>query len=313
MVVISEMIDPIGLERLEQASLPIHYDPALWQSSEKLSWWVSHADALVVRNQTAVTAELLESASSLQVVGRLGVGLDNIDVAFAQARQIPVVTAKGANAVAVAEYVFACLLHFSRNVSTVADTVRRGVWDRSLGGTELFGKTLGLIGLGDIAQRVMLRALSFGMQVIAYDPWQLSTRMATMELGVALVSFQELLTSSDFISLHVPLNPQTTKLLDAKALAQVRPSAHLINTSRGGVVDEDALLAAIRRGELAGAALDVRQQEPPVADDLLKDQSRILSTPHIAGLTQEASRRTALMVVEDVIRVLSGQPPLSSV
>lgn len=312
MIVISEVMDAVGLERLS-ASEEVHYDPLLWQSTDKLARWITQADAIIVRNQTAVTAALLSEAKTLKVVGRLGVGLDNIDLTAARAKDIAVVTAQGANAVAVAEYVFACLLRFTRDLETVGSSVRQGAWDRGLGGTELFGKTLGLIGLGDIAQRIVLRAQTFGMRILAYDPWQLATRMVTMELGVSLVAWEELLQASDFISIHVPLTDQTRHLIDAEALAQMQPGAYLINTSRGGVVEEAALLDAIRQGTLAGAALDVRRQEPPPPDDDLRVTERILSTPHIAGLTKEAGRRTALMVAEDVLRILSGQLALGAV
>jgi len=312
MIVISEVMDGVGIQRLS-GSDDVHYDPLLWQSADNLARWISQADALIVRNQTPVTAALLRQAERLKVVGRLGVGLDNIDLATARAQHIAVVTAQGANAVAVAEYVFACLLRFTRDLETVGASVRQGAWNRGLGGTELFGKTLGLIGLGDIAQRIVLRAQAFGLRILAYDPWQLATRMVTMELGVSLVPWEELLQSSDFISVHVPLTNQTRRLIDAEALSKMQPGAYLINTSRGGVVDEAALLDAVRQGTLAGAALDVRHQEPPSMDDELRTMERILGTPHIAGLTQEAGRRTVEMVAEDVLRILSGQPALSAV
>jgi len=312
MILIAEEMAGVGIQRLS-TSHEVHYDPLLWQSADNLGRWIGQAEAIIVRNQTPVTAALLQQAEILKVVGRLGVGLDNIDLAAARAQHITVVTAQGANAVAVAEYVFACLLRFTRDLETVGASVRQGAWNRGLGGTELFGKTLGLIGLGDIGQRIVLRARPFGLRVLAYDPWQLATRMATMELGVSLVSWQELLQSSDFISIHVPLTQQTRHLIDAVALSNMRTGAYLINTSRGGVVDEAALLNALRQGTLAGAALDVRNQEPPSTEDELCTLDRILLTPHIAGLTQEAGRRTAVMVAEDVLRILSGQPALSAV
>jgi D-3-phosphoglycerate dehydrogenase/(S)-sulfolactate dehydrogenase len=167
--------------------------------------------------------------------------------------------------------------------------------------------------LGDIAQRIALRAQSFGMRTVACDPWQLETRMATMELGVQLMSLDAVLQTSDFVSLHVPLTDQTHHLINADTLAKMKPGAYLINTARGGVVNEDDLVAAVKSRRLAGAVLDVRSQEPPPKEDGLRLPPEIVSTPHIAGLTQEAGRRTALMVAEDVLRVLSGRAPLGAV
>ncbi len=311
-IIIAEMMDGIGVERLASAGA-VHYDPKLWQRPQELADRLKNAAALVVRNQTQVTEDLLARAPQLKVIGRLGVGLDNIQVAAAKRRGISVVTAQGANAVAVAEYVFACLLRFTRDLDAVNQSVRRGEWNRTLGGSELFGKTLGLIGLGDIGQRIALRARCFGMVVIAYDPWQLATRLASAELGVRLLPVEDVYQSSDFISVHVPLTEATRNLIDATAIARMKAGAYLINTARGGVVDEGALLHAIHQGRLGGAALDVRLQEPSGEDDPLAAEPKILRTPHIAGLTAEAGVRTAEMVADDVVRVLAGESPLASV
>ncbi len=309
---IAEMMDRIGVDRLASGG-EVHYDPKLWQRPQELADRLRTAAALVVRNQTQVTSDLLASAPQLKVIGRLGVGLDNIHVAAAKRRGISVVTAQGANAVAVAEYVFACLLRFTRDLDAVGQSVRRGEWNRTLGGCELFGKTLGLIGLGDIGQRIALRARCFGMTVVAYDPWQLPTRLASTELGVRLLSAEDVYRAADFISVHAPLTEATRNLLDATAFASMKPGAYVINTARGGVVDEGALLEAIRRGDLGGAALDVRVQEPSGEDDPLAAEPKILRTPHIAGLTEEAGVRTAAMVADDVLRVLTGESPLAPV
>jgi D-3-phosphoglycerate dehydrogenase len=312
MIVISEMMDERGINRLaEQAE--VHYDPHLFHTPAELSRRIAGAMALIVRNQTQVSAELMASAPQLKVVGRLGVGLDNIDIEAARRRGVPVVSAQGANAVAVAEYVFACLLRWARNLDAVAKTVTAGQWDRTLGGSELFGKTLGLVGVGDIASRVAFRANSFGMEVVAYDPWQLATRFTAMELGVRLLGLPTVLQSADFISVHVPLTQETRHLINAETLGQMKASAYLINTSRGGVVDEVALASALATGRLRGAALDVRDQEPPGATDPLRALDSVITTPHIAGLTEEAGYRTALTVAEDVLRVLAGRRPLAAV
>lgn len=312
MIVIAEMMDPSGIERLSGYE-EVHYDPDLFRKPDALSQWLARAQALIVRNQTPVTAELLAAAPVLQVVGRLGVGLDNLDCLAAKRQGVRIVTAQGANAVAVAEYVFACLLNAIRPLEAVGARVKAGEWDRTRGGGELFGKTLGLVGLGDIATRVAFRARSFGMNVVAYDPWQVSAHLAAMELGVRLLEFPEVLRMADFLSVHVPLTEETHHLLDADALTHVKPGGYLINTSRGGVIDERALATAVTQGRLRGAALDVRAHEPPPADDPLRDLETVRTTPHIAGLTTEAGHRTALMVADDVLRVLAGQPPLGAV
>ncbi|MCL5971551.1 MAG: hydroxyacid dehydrogenase [Firmicutes bacterium] len=311
-IVISEVIDPIGIERLSTVG-EVHYHSDLWNHPDQLFKWAGIADALIVRNQTQVNAELMRAGKNLKVIGRLGVGLDNIDLETARENHIPVVTARGANAVAVAEYVFACLFHFSRNLAAIDQTVRQGIWDRMRGGSELYGKTLGLIGLGDIGQRIAFRAQCFGMRVLAFDPWQISTHMAVMEMGVTLTTMEELLAQSDFISVHVPLTAGTRNVVNRQAFDRMKPGVSLINTSRGGVVDENALLEAVSCGRVAGAALDVRVHEPMTAHDLFRDEPRILLTPHIAGLTAEAGVRTAITVANDVVRVLSGQTPIAAV
>lgn len=238
-ILISEVIHPSGLERLSSLG-EVHYEPELWNRESLLEKWIREADAWVVRNQTAVSAERLAMAVHLQVVGRLGVGLDNIDVKAARQKGIPVVSARGANATAVAEYVMASLLHVTRRLPEVSETVRRGAWDRRLGGTELYGKTMGLIGLGDIGQRVAARCRAFGMRVLAYDPYHNPSQFAVMDLGVELTDLESVCRQADFLSIHAPLTDATRNLLDKDRMSLMKPSAYLINTARGGIVDEEA-------------------------------------------------------------------------
>jgi len=310
-ILVTEFIDPLGLEILEQAGT-VRYDPHIWKDAAALRARVRESDALVVRNQTAVTYDLL-AESPIRVIGRLGVGLDNIDVRGARTLGIPVVVARGANAIAVAEYVLAACFHFSRQLADVSQDTREGHWNRTLGGIELYGKTLGIVGLGDIGQRLALRARSLGMRVIASDPAQLWTHWAAMDVNVELRSMDDLLASSDFVTLHTPLTAETRHLINAERLRLMKPTAYLINTARGGIVDETALWQAIQSGVIAGAALDVREKEPPTHPDPFTDHPRVLLTPHISGLTAEAQRRTARMVAEDVVRVLRGQEPQAAV
>jgi D-3-phosphoglycerate dehydrogenase len=302
-ILVSESMHPLGINRLKEIGT-VQYDPLLYRDRKALLEQVSDATALVVRNQTAVDAELLQRASRLKVVGRLGVGVDNIDLKAAAARGVTVVTARGANAVAVAEYVFACLLHFAKALSAVDDAVRRGRWDRTLGGSELWGKTLGIVGLGDIGQRVAMRARAFGMEVMAADPVASETHWAVMELGVKLTDLPTLLSSADFVTLHLPLTPETYHLVGKKELYLMKPTAYLINAARGGIVDEAALAEALTQGRLRGAALDVREVEPPPAADPLAHVPQLLLTSHIAGLTEEAGVRVAMAVAEGVAKAL---------
>lgn len=305
---------PVGVDRLAAAGVTI-YDPELWRDRARLSAQLANCTALIVRNQTRVDAALLANAPQLRVVGRLGVGLDNLDLDALRTRGITVVTGGNANAIAVAEYTLAAMLTLARRLPAADQHTKGGGWDRAAfgAGFELHGKTLGLIGLGDIGARVARRALAFGMRVVAHDPLITPQHFAAAELGVALMPLDDLLGESDFISLHVPLLPTTRHLIHAERLARMKPTAALINTSRGGIVDEAALVEALRAGRLGGAALDVRAHEPPEQPDPLAQFENVLLTPHIAGLTAESQARVCQAVAEDVLRVLRGERPLFAV
>lgn len=309
-VVIAETMDESALTLLEGVAT-YHYEPGLHAKTELLKTALGGADVLVVRNQTQVNADLLEQADRLKLVGRLGVGLDNLDMAVLRERGIMVSWAVGSNAVSVAEYVMGVMLEFSKRFAETSARLHAGAWDRQAAiGGELYAKTLGIIGLGDIGSRLALRARAFGMQVVAYDPLVHDNTLAVQDLSVQLLSLDELLTCADFVSLHVPLLPATRGLMSAERLAQLKPSAVLINTARGGLVDEQALAEALRAGSLAGAALDVRETEPPTTPDPLQGSPNLILTPHVAGVTRESNRRTSFQVMQDVVRVLRGQPPL---
>jgi len=262
--------------------------------------------ALVVGNHTRVTGALLDAAPDLRVVGRLGSGVDNIDVEAARARGVAVVTASGSGAPAVAEMVFAYLFGVVRPLAPADADVRAGGWQRdAFAGSELWRRRLGIVGLGEIGTRVARRARAFGMSIVAHDPRRGAHDGAFEELGVARTDLDRLLAESDFVSIHTPLTAATRGLLDARALARLRPSAHLIVTARGGIVDEAALADALRGGRLAGALLDVRAVEPPPHPDPLADVPRLVLTPHMAGRTAEARVRTALAIADGVAGVLA--------
>ncbi|MCW5852414.1 MAG: hydroxyacid dehydrogenase [Anaerolineae bacterium] len=311
-IVITEFVSQVALDRLRPAA-EVVYDPNLWRSAD-LRAHLSDAEALIVRNQTRVDGELLDAGPELKVVGRLGVGLDNIELPAARQRGVQVVFARSSNAIAVAEYVFAAMFAAARRLAEATRDVQAGRWDRqTFTGYELYGKTLGIIGVGDIGGRLARRAQAFGLRILASDPLVTGSSLVVAEFGVQLTDLDTLLAESDFISLHVPLTRGTAHLVNADRLGRMKPTAWLINTARGGVIDEAALYEALQAGRLGGAALDVRAQEPPPSDDRLATLPHVLLTPHIAGITQESHVRTAEMIAEDVLRVLRGQAPLNAV
>ncbi|SFH27079.1 (S)-sulfolactate dehydrogenase [Desulfotomaculum arcticum] len=285
----------------------IIYDPDLWKKQD-LPKVIQDADVLIVRNQTKVTRLLLQSAPGLKVIGRLGVGLDNIDLQAVKDRNIALVCAKNANSISVAEYVFAVMFTFARHPAEATVSVKQGYWDRKrYTGAEIYGKTLGLIGIGEIGTRIAIRANAFGMNIIGYDPFLPPYELATSDFGVKLASLEEVISCSDFISLHVPLNKSTRYLINKQVLKLAKPTAIIINSARGGVIDEKALYEALVSGKLAGAALDVLEREPPLDSSLL-ELNNIILTPHIAGLTEESQIKTSVMVAREVIKVLNGEP-----
>ncbi|WP_029421355.1 hydroxyacid dehydrogenase [Alicyclobacillus macrosporangiidus] len=285
------------------------YDPDLVRDRNRLLQLGPGTEALVVRNKTHVDEELLTHFPDLKVVGRLGVGLDNIQLDACRRHGVQVIAAKGCNAASVAEYVFACMLKHARFLDRCDASVRSGTWDRgSATGSELFGKTLGLIGVGDIGARVASRARAFGMQVVAYDPFVLKTSALVQDTGIRLVELAELLEQSHYVSVHVPLTPQTHHLLSYTELAAMRSDSVLINTARGGIVDESALLKILREFPRRAAFLDVRETEPPGQDDPFRELTNVTLTPHVAGITRESSERVEAFVLEQVGQALEGHP-----
>jgi D-3-phosphoglycerate dehydrogenase len=264
-------------------------------------------DALVVRSQTRVTAAVLEAGKRLRVVGRAGVGVDNIDVEAATRRGILVVNAPRGNIAAAAEHTIALLMACARWIPQADASVRRGEWLRSkYTGVEIRGKTLGVIGLGNIGTEVAKRAQGLEMEVLAFDPVVPQERAE--QFNVELVSLEDLLRRSDFVTVHVPLLDGTRNLLNADRLALLKPTARLINAARGGIVDEVALAEALRSGTLAAAAADVFEREPPAESPLL-DLPNFIATPHIAASTAEAQTSVAFDVAEEVAAVLAGELP----
>ncbi|WP_038072227.1 hydroxyacid dehydrogenase [Thermus scotoductus] len=300
MILVAEELDPRGLELLREGGHAYRYEPNLWRDPESLRKMLAEATALIVRNRIRVDGALLEGAPRLRVVGRLGTGLDNVDQEALRARNVVLVYAPGANALGVAEYVLAALFHLARNLPRAAQGGDR----LALGGFELAGKTLGLVGLGEVGLRVAQRARALGMRVVGYDPLRKPWEAALEGAGVELLPLEAVFSEAHFLSLHAPPTPETRGLVNRRTLARMRPGAYLINTARGELVDHGALYEALREGHLAGAVLDVTHPEPLPEDHPLRGLETCLITPHIAGLTREAQARVGERVVQGVLEVL---------
>ena len=308
-IVISEFMDRDAVDSLA-ADFDVLYDPDLVERGEELAAAVASARAMIVRNRTQVRGELLEAASALRVVGRLGVGLDNIDLSACRERGIRVCPAIGANDVAVAEYVVATALVLLRGAYFAVDAVIAGRWPRQACiGRECTGKVLGLIGFGGIARETARRARALGMEVIAHDPFVSAEDPAWKGAGREN-ELAGLLHKADIVSLHVPLTEETRDLIDADALALMKPGAVLINTARGGVVDEKALVDGLKTGAIRGAALDVFAREPVDVEtgSCFASVPNLSLTPHIAAVTGESNVRVSAVTARNVREVLEREP-----
>lgn len=265
---------------------------------------LARADALIVRSATKVTRDVIESAPQLRAIGRAGVGVDNVDLAAASERGIAVFNAPGGNTIAAAELTMALLISVARKIPAAEESLRAGDWDRAaFKGVELRGKTLGLIGAGRIGGEVALRCQAFGMPVIVYDPYLTDERAD--ELGVQLLGLEDVLDHGDFISIHVPLTEETRGICGVDALKRMKPTAFVVNASRGGVVDEVALADALKSGDIAGAALDVYEREPLPEDSPLRDAPNLVLTPHLGASTAEAQVGVATEVAEKIKTLLT--------
>jgi (S)-sulfolactate dehydrogenase len=308
-IVITEFMDGPAVDAL-RTHFDVLYDPALVDHAATLTAAVGAADALIVRNRTQVNTALLEGAPRLSVVGRLGVGLDNIDVAHCKARNIAVIPAAGANALAVAEYVVGTALLLLRGGYRASEEVAVGRWPRARlsEGREIHGRCLGLVGFGGIGQLTAGLARGLGMTVVGYDPAFAPGAPVWTQHAVKPVTLDALLGAADVVSLHVPLVDSTRNLIDAARLALMKRDAVLINAARGGLVDETALAQALAAGALGGAALDVFANEPLPAGSPLATAPNLLLTPHIAGVTRESNTRVSLLIAQRVTAFLQSSP-----
>jgi (S)-sulfolactate dehydrogenase len=305
-VVITEFIEDAALADLSR-EFSVLYDPELVNKPDEIKLLAADTPALIVRNMTQMRGEVLAACKAVRVIGRLGVGLDNIDMDACKARGIQVFPATGANAQAVAEYVVAAALLGLRNIWNVSERVAEGWWDRqTLIHREVSGKMLGLVGFGMIAREVAKRARALGMRVAAYDPNLIPGDPAWTNLGVAHMDLVPLLEDSDVVSVHTPLLTSTRNLVDSAALALMKSDAVLINTARGGIVDEQALVTALKAKKLGCAFLDVLDKEPPSANSIFRGVPNLILTPHVAGNTVESNVRVSAMTVANVKRALKS-------
>ncbi len=302
-ILITDGLDPQGLAVLHPAA---KVDDRSGISADDLLKVIANYDALIVRGRTKVTATLLAAAPRLKVVGRAGVGVDNIDLEAAKKHGVTVVNAPTSTTLAVAELTFGLILALAREIPRADAAMKQGQWlKKELEGVELYGKTLGIIGVGRIGMEVAKRAAIFGMHVIAYDP--LVPAEEIRQRGAEPVSLQDLYAWADFISLHLPLTVQTRDMIGAQAFAQMKDGVRIVCAARGGILDEAALVAVLNSGKVAGAALDVFATEPPGASELVT-HPKVIATPHIGAQTVESQARAAEDIAHEVLAALRGEP-----
>ncbi|MEO0947519.1 MAG: phosphoglycerate dehydrogenase [Cyanobacteria bacterium J06641_5] len=309
-VLVSDPIDRAGIDILSQVA---QVDVRLKLPPAELVQIIPEYDALMVRSGTKVTAEVIEAGAQLKIVGRAGVGVDNVDIPAATRRGIVVVNSPEGNTIAAAEHTLAMMLSLSRMIPDANASVRAKEWDRKrFVGSEVYKKTLGVVGLGKIGSHVARVAKAMGMKLLAYDPF-ITTERAE-EMGCRLVELELLFSEADYITLHVPKTPDTANLIDTDSIAKMKPTTRIVNCSRGGIIDENALADAIEKGLLAGAALDVFENEPLEAESRLRDLApKVILTPHLGASTTEAQVNVAVDVAEQIRDVLLGLPARSAV
>jgi D-3-phosphoglycerate dehydrogenase / 2-oxoglutarate reductase len=301
-ILVCDGLEKAGVDKLRSApGVSVDEQPSI--NGDELARIIGGYDALIVRSKSRVTADLIDRATNLRAIGRAGTGVDNIDVSAATQRGIVVMNAAAGNTVTTAEHTMAMLLALARQIPQAAYSTKAGRWEKNkFLGVELMGKTLGIIGLGRIGTAVAERARAFGMGVLAYDPY--FTREAANELGIEVSALDELIAHADFITLHTPLTDETRYLINAAAIDRMKPGVRLINCARGGLIDEAALVDGIRSGKIAGAALDVFEQEPTPPDNPLLALDQVITTPHLGASTTEAQLGVATMIAEQMLDYL---------
>jgi D-3-phosphoglycerate dehydrogenase / 2-oxoglutarate reductase len=304
-VLITENIVGPEMDAL-RARFACTFEPELWKQPETLMALIGEYKALIVRNQTPVTRELIAAGTKLQIIGRAGVGLDNVDLPAASEHGIVVAFTPEQNTNSVAELTIGLMLSLARKIPAADRDTKQGGWKRQLfTGSEILGKTLGLIGFGRIGVSTATKARALGMDIIAYDPFVDAESLKAMELRTEMMNLDDVLQRADFVSCHLPATKYTNGLLNYEKFSLMKPSAFFINTSRGEVVNEDDLVSALQAGKFAGAALDVRAQEPP-EQSALAEMDNVILLPHIGAFTTEGQKRVVNAVCKDVADVLSG-------
>ena len=297
-VLISDALSPAAVAIFKERGIEVDFQPNLGKDKDKLAATIDGFDGLAIRSATKVTAKILEQAKSLKVIGRAGIGVDNVDIPAATARGIIVMNTPFGNSITTAEHAITLMLSLARQIPEADASTRAGKWEKNkFLGVEIFGKTLGVIGCGNIGSIVADRALGMKMKVIAYDPYLSDER--ALNLGVEKVEFDELMRRADFITLHTPLTDKTRNIVNAESLALTKKSVRLINCARGGLIDEAALFEALKSGRVAGAALDVFATEP-AADSPLFGLHNVVCTPHLGASTTEAQENVALQIAEQM-------------
>ncbi len=302
-ILISDKLGQAGLDRLAEMA-DVTYDMVLGLSKDELIARIPEYDALIIRSDTRPDADIIAAGTKLKVIGRAGIGVDNVDVAAATQHGVMVMNTPRSNSVATAEQTMALMLAVSRHTVPAHNSVAAGKWDRAkFVGTELDGKTLGIIGFGYIGKLVARRAQAFGMRVVAYDPYV--TDETAVDLGVRLLTLPELLAKADIITLHSVATPETINLINAETIAQMKKGVIIVNVARGKLIDEQALADALQNGRVAAAALDVYQKEPPEGSPLI-GLPNVLHTPHLGASSKEAQTRVGVEIVEQVVDALRG-------
>jgi D-3-phosphoglycerate dehydrogenase len=299
-IIITDAVDKKCAAILEAAGYKVSYQPGI--SRESLKSEIENYNCIIVRSETKVDAELISFMKNMELIGRAGTGVDNIDVDAATRKGIIVMNTPGGNTISTAEHTMALMVSMFRNIPQANQSLRSGKWDRkTFKGTELYGKTIGIIGLGKIGKEVAVRSKAFGMNVISYDP--VIAEDVASKIGVSLVGLNKLFESSDVISVHVPLTVETENLISQKTLAKCKNGVRIINCARGGIVNEEALLEALDSGKVSSAALDVYQSEPPDLSGKLIQHPRIVATPHLGASTDEAQEKVAVQIAEQIVEL----------
>jgi D-3-phosphoglycerate dehydrogenase len=302
-VLVCDSIDQAGIDSMKRAGLAVDYKPEI-KPAELMSS-VKDYDVIIVRSRTKVTKEVVDAAANVKIIARVGVGLDNVDVKAADAKKIRVINAPEAASIAVAELAIGLMISLARSIPKVNAETKRGNWiKKELMGTQLSGKYLGIVGVGNIGRNIGRMAKALRMNLIGYDPYPISPDFIK-ETSLIVTDLNTLLESSDFVTCHVPSTPETRNMFNAERLSKMKPNAYLVNTSRGEIIDEDALYEALKNGKIAGAALDVFEVEPPSNKQLLGLPS-LICTPHIGAQTKEAQELASTVIAEKVIQILRG-------